>query len=66
MDGEDVEIRLQSGPRVRMGRVRQLDATIPLLAATLEQLGPGRIDYLDLADTEAAFWRPRNAAAPGR
>jgi cell division protein FtsQ len=66
MDGEDIEVRLQSGPRVRMGSVSQLERTIALLVATLAELGPGRIEYLDLADPRAAFWRQRNAVAPGR
>jgi cell division protein FtsQ len=54
--GERVSAVLESGARVRLGTEEQLAAKVKLLRAALAQLGPDKIDILDLSDPAAAYW----------
>jgi cell division protein FtsQ len=54
-----IEITLDSGGTVNMGRPTELAAKSKLLEAALEQIGPERIARLDLSEPAAAFWEPR-------
>lgn len=58
-DGEAVEVMLESGARVSLGAPDRLEAKVKLLGAALDQIGPGRIETMDLSDPQAAHWRPR-------
>jgi len=57
-DGQ-VEIALDSGGVVNLGRPTELPAKAKLLEAALSQIGPERIARLDLSEPAAAFWEPR-------
>jgi len=57
-----VEVLLESGARVRLGRADQLETKIRLLSAALDQLDARRVEYIDLSDPRTAHWRAR---APG-
>jgi cell division protein FtsQ len=59
----DIEVTLECGAVVNLGRAAQLGAKARCLAAALQQLGRDRIARLDVADPKAAFWRPRPEGA---
>lgn len=54
-----MEAVLESGAKVRLGATEQVEAKIKLLVAALDRLGPGRVEYMDLSDLRAPYWRPR-------
>jgi len=57
----ELEVMLYSGPRAELGGTTELQAKARLLAATIEQLGAGRIGYVNLSDPRAAYWRPQES-----
>jgi cell division septal protein FtsQ len=56
------ELLLESGTRVELGAAEQLEVKARLLGAAIEQLGEARIEYLNLSEPRAAYWRPRGKA----
>lgn len=64
----DIEVVLDSGPVAQLGGPSQLAAKVRLFAAALEQLGADQIEYINLSDPQAAYWRPRRntVSAPMR
>jgi len=60
---DSVEATLESGGRARLGSASQIEVKVKLLAAVLDRLGPQRVEYIDLSDPWAAYWRPRGAAS---
>lgn len=54
---------LDSGAKVRFGTTEQMELKTKLLVTVLDQLGGGRIEFLDLSDPWAAYWRPHRGAA---
>jgi cell division protein FtsQ len=56
-----IEAALESGARVRFGDGEQLDVKIKLLLAALDQLGADRVEYMDLSNPRAAYWRERTS-----
>jgi hypothetical protein len=64
-DGErDLEVTLCSGARVQLGAITELEEKARLLAAAIDQLGGDRIEYANLSDPRAAYWRPRDGQVP--
>jgi len=55
----DIEATLHSGALAQLGGPTELEAKARLLAETIEQLGAERIEYVNLSDPRAAYWRPR-------
>jgi cell division septal protein FtsQ len=65
MDREGgLEVALDSGARVRLGSTDRLETKTKLLATVLSQLGPEKIEFLDLSDPLAAYWRERSSGKP--
>jgi cell division septal protein FtsQ len=58
----EVEVVLQSGPKVNLGHPDELEAKLDLLLSALDELGAQNVEYMDLRDPDSAFWRPRDAA----
>ncbi len=64
-DGKrDLEVTLCSGARVQLGAITELKEKAQLLAAAIDQLGGDRIEYANLSDPRAAYWRPRDGQVP--
>ena len=53
---------LDSGGKVRFGTTEQMELKTKLLVTVLDQLGAERIEFLDLSDPWAAYWRGRGGA----
>ena len=62
-EGGAVEALLGSGARVRLGDGNELETTVHLLSALIDELGESRIEYLDLSDPDGAYWRERKQSA---
>jgi len=56
---EDIEVTLCSGPAAQLGETTELGEKARLLTETIEQLGAERVEYVNLSDPRAAYWRPR-------
>ncbi len=54
------EATLESGAKVRLGSVDQLPGKIKLLSAVLDRLGSEQVEYMDLSNPSAAYWRPKS------
>jgi len=59
-DGQ-IEVTLESGAQVNLGRPENLGGKAKLLLAAVEQLGAQHIARLDLSDPASAYWEPRDA-----
>jgi cell division protein FtsQ len=55
----EIEVTLESGPRVNLGQPENLAGKVKLLAAALEQIGAERIERIDVSDPASAYWEPR-------
>ena len=55
----DIEVTLCSGPKAQLGETTELGEKARLLIETVEQLGAERVEYVNLSDPRAAYWRPR-------
>lgn len=64
-DGK-VTAMLESGAEVRLGTAKDLEVKVSLLLAALDRLGADQIEYIDVSDPWAAYWRPRGGSRAGR
>lgn len=55
----DIEVTLYSGPKAQLGETTELGEKARLLTETVEQLGAECVEYVNLSDPRAAYWRPR-------
>jgi cell division septal protein FtsQ len=58
----NIEITLESGARVNLGRPENLVGKAKLLAAAVRQIGAQRIARVDLSDPASAYWEAREDA----